>query len=173
VACLIVGVVLGSNLLGGRDAPPQPTPTSFIPSPQPGPATDAPTVPSIPPSPIPTAVPPTQAPAQYDPADFARWYFNSVWADRNYQYLWDNCQTTSFQNHSSNGNYSEFVKWWNSVRQVDVLSVEVLNNDGRYATIRVTLTFHLANGRTLSDQTFEYDLTYNNQNGLWMFDYRQ
>jgi serine/threonine protein kinase len=183
-ACLIVGVVLGSNLLGGRDASPQAPPTSFVPDPLPGRATEAPTMPPnvypspvppspVPPSPIPTDVPPTQAPALSDPADFARWYFNSVWAERDYQYLWDTCQTTSFQNHSSNGDYSEFVKWWSSVQQVDVLSVEVVSNDGRYATIRVSLIFHLANGRTLSAQTYEYDLTYNRQSGLWMFDYRQ
>ena len=87
--------------------------------------------------------------------------------------MWDNCQTQAFHEHASGGSFSDYKKWWSSVRQVDVISVEVIQNDGYYAWIRVTVVFHMFDGRSLSSATYDYDLTYNTQSGLWMFDYRK
>jgi serine/threonine protein kinase len=167
--CLIGGIVFASNSTRDKIEIQIVTPSTF-PSSIP---TAVHLTPIILSSPIPAVVPPTEPPSLSDPAEFANWYFNSLWTDRNYEYLWDNCQTASFQNHSTEGKgYSDFVNWWSSVKRIDVLSVQTIQNDGRYARIRVTVDFHLYDGRTLSNRTYEYDLKYNEQSRLWKFDYR-
>ncbi|MFZ5903219.1 MAG: serine/threonine protein kinase [Chloroflexota bacterium] len=174
--CLIGGIVLASNLAGGGRASPQVTPTPIRAEPAVDPETEAPFVfpSSVPPSSIPTAMPPTESPSLSDPAEFARWYFNALWTDRNYEYLWNNFLTPSFQNHSTEGKgYSDYVSWWSSVQKIDLHLVEVIQNDGGHAWIRVTLTFYRFDAPTLDNRTYDYNLTYNSQSRLWMFDYRK
>ncbi len=190
--CIVGGIALASGLIGGGRAEPEPT----LP-----PATVAPIIMSTPdiaqiqasaealawtmsaqtqaalPTSTqyipPTAIPPTATSSLADPANFARWYFNAVWTDRNYEYLWNNCQTPSFQNHSTEGKgYSDYVNWWSSVQQADLQSVETLQNNGSYASIRVVISFHLNSGRLIGPYTYSYDLTWNSTTGIWMFDYR-
>jgi serine/threonine protein kinase len=185
LTCLIVGVVLGAGFLSGNRMLPSATASLLVVDTGPGPATEAPTlVPVVftftpPPTVLPTEtpsqtpIPPTATSSLSDPREFAYWYFNALWTERDYQFLWDNCQTQAFHEHASGGSFSDYKKWWSSVRQVDVISVEVIQNDGYYAWIRVTVVFHMFDGRTLSSAIYDYDLTYNSQSGLWMFDYRK
>ena len=138
--------------------PPTKNPPTQIPPTQP-PATSAPTP------------RPTDKPALSDPSDFAYWYFNSLWTDRDYQTIWNTYLTPSFQSHASPGGYKEFTDWWDSVNKIDINSIDVIENDGQSAWIRVNVTFYLKDGRTLNNRTYDYDLTYNNNKNTWMFDY--
>ena len=110
------------------------------------------------------------ATAHTDPAEFVRWYFGAVWQIRNYQDLWDNYLTLSFKNRISSGGYEEYVRWWSSVDRVDVSSVDVLQNDGTHAWVRVTVTFTMKDGRVISNQQYDYALLYDAARQTWMFD---
>jgi len=68
------------------------------------------------------------------------------------------------------GLFEDYVVWWNSVRQIDVNSVNVLANDGRNARARVDLTFHMQDGRIVRNQIYDYDFLYDPPRGTWMFD---
>jgi len=103
---------------------------------------------------------------------FLRWYFNTVWNERNYQDLWDNYLTPSFKARPSAGIYQDYVTWWESVQRVDVNSVTVLQNDGTHAWVRVNVTFTMKDGRVISNQEYDYDLLYDAARQTWMFDYR-
>jgi len=106
-----------------------------------------------------------------DPDKFVRGYFMAVWTDRNYEYLWT-LSTLSFQNAASPGGYDEFTKWWGSVNSIDIRSVNVSHNDGLYASVHVVLTFNLKDGRVLSNRPYDYDLIFDSNRGVWMFDSR-
>jgi len=117
------------------------------------------------------ASPASQANVLKDPKDFANWYFTTLWTDRDYQNIWDNYLTATFQGHASPGGYQEFKDWWGSVDKIDIISIDVVQNDGKSAWIHVKLTFHLSDGRTLSNREYDYDLTFNSNRNTWMFDY--
>ena len=106
------------------------------------------------------------------PDGFLRWYFASVWNERNYQDLWDNYLTPSFKARPNGGSFEEYAAWWNSVQRVDVNSVTVLENDGTNAWVRVNLTFNMQDGRVISNQEYDYTLFYDAARQTWMFDYR-
>jgi hypothetical protein len=114
----------------------------------------------------------TQVPGSglQDPATFIRWYFTTVWKDRNYQDLWDHYLTPHFKSKVGSGVYQDYVNWWDSVKRVDVNSVDVLANDGTHATVRVNLTFSMKDGRVVPNQEYAYDLLYDSSRGTWMFD---
>jgi hypothetical protein len=105
-----------------------------------------------------------------DPAEFARWYFTRVWNERDYQNLWDNYLTVSYKTNVGSGLFEDYVWWWNSVERVDVHSVDVLQNNGTDAWVRVHLTFHMQDGRVVENQIYEYDFLYDPSRGIWMFD---
>ena len=145
-----------------------PTPTGIFPLPA-----TATTAPSL--QPTQTLTPTTRQPRAsglQDPEGFARWYFGAVWQGRNYQDLWDNYQTLSFRNRPGGGSYEDYVEWWRSVERVDVNSVEVIQNDGTHAWIRVNVSFTMRDDRVISNQEYDYKLLYDPGRGTWMFDYR-
>jgi hypothetical protein len=119
-------------------------------------------------------VPATHLPrtAVNTPEGFLRWYFGAVWNERNYQDLWDNYLTPSFKARPNNGGYEDYAAWWSSVQRVDVNSVNVLQNDGTHAWVRVNVTFTMNDGRVVSDQEYDYSLFYDAARQTWMFDYQ-
>jgi hypothetical protein len=114
----------------------------------------------------PTGIPTTVQ----DPAEFARWYFTRVWNERDYQNLWDNYLTVSYKANVGSGLFTDYVWWWSTVERVDINSVDVLENNGIHARIRVNLTFHMTDGRALENEVYEYDLLFDPSRGTWMFD---
>ena len=117
------------------------------------------------------ALPPQTGVGIQDPAEFTRWYFASVWQVRNYQDLRDNYLTTAFKSRVSSTGYAEYVEWWSSVQRVDVTSVDVLQNEGGRAWVRVNVTFTMKDGRVISNQQYDYSLLYDATRQTWMFDY--
>jgi len=105
-----------------------------------------------------------------DPAEFARWYFTRVWTERDYQNLWDNYLSSSYKTNVGSGLFEDYAGWWGSVERVDVNSIDVLQNNGRDAWVRVNLTFHMRDGRVVQNQVYDYDLLNDPGRGTWMFD---
>ena len=180
----------GSYLLQPRTRTPQPvTPTSLPQTRVPGALATLPSptntsllpqlntpistiAPSLAPLPTQTAVAQIPVTGVQDPAEFARWYFTRVWNERDYQNLWDNYLTASYKANVGSGLFEDYVWWWNSVGRVDVHSVDVLENNGSAARVRVDLTFYMTDGRVVEDQVYEYDFLYDPSRGTWMFDFR-
>jgi serine/threonine protein kinase len=185
LVCVIGGFALASTLTSDGPANPEPTrppetaaplptstrdaapPTEFVPP------TATPTA-YIPPTPLPPTATPTASISRSDPAGFARWYFNALVTDRDYDYYWNYCMTKSFQDNVTEG-YNDYVSWANSMSDIEVAGVEVTYNDGHYATIRVQLTFYLKSGASASyvNKPLSYDLVWNASLDSWAFDYRK
>ena len=56
------------------------------------------------------------------------------------------------------------------MERVDVNSVDVLQNNGTDAWVRVHLTFHMKDGRVVENQVYDYNLRYDPGRGTWTFD---
>lgn len=149
---------------------PSPTNTSLLPQFNTPIPPDAPAL-----TPLPTETAIVQTPGIpitgiQDPAEFARWYFARVWTERDYQNLWDNYLTSSFKANVGSGIFEDYTEWWYSVERVDVHSVDVIENNGIDAWVRVNITFHMKNGRVVSNQIYDYDFLYDASRDTWMFD---
>lgn len=115
---------------------------------------------------------PSPMPGLYsDPEQFTRWYFNDVWQDRDYEYLWS-FLTPSFRSYTSPGNFQEYKDWWGSVDRIDIHSFQKTQHSTSYITIRIDVTFYLKDGRVLSHRKYAYDLIFDRGKNSWMFDYR-
>ena len=68
------------------------------------------------------------------------------------------------------GLFEDYAGWWDSVERLDVNSIDVLQNNGRDAWVRVHLTFHMKDGRVVQNQVYDYDLLNDPGRGTWMFD---
>ena len=125
-------------------------------------------LPEIPP---PTQVPSTPTSTLSDPAEFIRWYFTAIWSERNYAFMWENCQTNAFHQSAASNDYQGFVDYYDSVRKIDVSYVNILENDGRTAFVDVGLVYHMK-ANWSDSHTIEFKLIYNRKTGYWMFDSR-
>jgi hypothetical protein len=119
-------------------------------------------IPTLPQSTIPAVV--------QDASGFARWYFTRVWNERDYQNLWDHYLTASYKTNVGSGIFEDYVWWWNSVQRVDINSVDVLENNGIDAWVRVNLTSHMTDGCVVENQVNDYDFLYDASRETWMFD---
>lgn len=117
-----------------------------------------------------SAAPIVPQPGAQTPEDFIRWYFNAVWQTRNYEDLWGNYLTANFKAKVGSGIFEDYAGWWNSVDRVDVNSVNVIQNDGTRAWVRVNINFHMKDGRDVNNQEYEYSLLYDPGRNTWMFD---
>ena len=93
-----------------------------------------------------------------------------MWNERDYQNLWDNYLTASFKANVGSGLFGDYVFWWDSVERVDIHAVDVLENNGIDAWVRLDLTFHMKDGRVVQNQVYEYDFLFDSSRGTWMFD---
>lgn len=148
-----------------------PTPISTQLGPERSPFTATPPAPFQPLT-TPSATILTPAAGLQEPEEFIRWYFETVWRQRNYQELWDNYLTPSYKANVGSGEFADYVGWWNSVERVEIQSVDVLQNDGTQASVRVYAAFYMQDGRVVPSQSYDYDLVYDPNRGTWMFDYR-
>ena len=130
---------------------------------RPAPTMEA-TAPALPSQPPPTS-PPIVRP---DPSSFVRWYFMAVWQDRDYSLLWT-YTTSAFQAQNSRGGFADYTNWWNSVRRVDVHSVQVLHADANSARVVLDVTFVMKRGGP-TRLGLDYGLVFDAYRATWMFD---
>lgn len=109
--------------------------------------------------------------SQSRPEEFIFWYFNAMWQQRNYEDLWNNFLTASFQNHSSNGNFNEYVKWWKTVSRIDINGVEIVQKKENSAWAKINANFYLNDGRVFNNRVYDYSLVFDTNKKIWMFDY--
>lgn len=109
--------------------------------------------------------------SQSNPEEFIFWYFNAIWQQRNYKDLWNNFLTMGFQNHSSAGNFNEYVQWWETVSYIDINTIEILQKKKSSAWARINVNFYLIDGRVLNSRKYDYNLVFDTTKRIWMFDY--
>lgn len=108
---------------------------------------------------------------QFDPDDpegFLRWYFHSVWSDRNYQVLWD-YNSDEFRSRL-NINYPQFVENWENVGSIDEpISISFDRKDGNTLVYRMKFTTRSRKSGFTDTQDVGYYLYFNTLKGHWEF----
>jgi hypothetical protein len=119
------------------------------------------TSPSVP-TPATTPVP--------DPETFVRSYFDSLWQNRNYDFLWNNDLTAKFQSYAAPKGFQDYTQNWDKVQKIDINSVSVSRQSETRASVVANLTFYYKNGNISANNSISYDLTYNPSLATWQFD---
>jgi hypothetical protein len=100
------------------------------------------------------------------PQGFIYFYFNNINA-RNYTLTWS-LLTDSFKNRLS-GSYQVYLDYWNSVKQVGVISA-FYTCSGDLCAVNATLQIEYKSGQVTLD-TYPYLLRRDYNRSTWMFDY--
>ncbi|MBD2145704.1 hypothetical protein [Sphaerospermopsis sp. FACHB-1194] len=99
-----------------------------------------------------------------DPAVFIRNYYLSL-NNREYSQTWSNL-SDQFKNYSSS--YSEYQKWWNSVKEIKIGNIEIVNISNNTASIDAELWYYMNDGREFQDTRNRIYLIWSENNNTWL-----
>ena len=100
------------------------------------------------------------------PTQFVENYYKNL-RYGNYKTTW-NQLSSSFQHQS--GGYSEYVKWWNSVREIRIGQIRLIDQDSDEALVYADLTYITSTGTYYNDTKNRIYLTWNSQSNTWLFE---
>ncbi len=106
-------------------------------------------------------------PAAQSPSQFVYYYYSNINAS-NFSLTWT-LMTERFKSINNPSGYADYVNYWNTVNNVQVLSVSVLSQSGYFATVSVSAIYNLNIG-IAQPTTNTFNLLYDNVMGTWMFD---
>jgi serine/threonine protein kinase len=143
-------------------------------------ATPAPT--ELPPAPNETSIPPTEPPAASptplslptpSPAQAVRDYYVAI-NQRQYDVTWatlSNRFKDKFNCCAPGGGYdfAAYQDWWNSVTNVEIGQITVIQQSGNMATVSAQLGY-LRNGKLIPDDKPTILLVFDEANRVWLFD---
>jgi hypothetical protein len=99
-----------------------------------------------------------------DPDVFIRNYYLSL-NNREYSQTWSNL-SDQFKNYSSS--YSEYQKWWNSVKEIKIGNIEIVNISNNTASIDAELWYYMNDGREFQDTRNRIYLIWSENNNTWL-----
>jgi len=104
-----------------------------------------------------------------DPVEFINYYFRNI-NERNYQITWSllSLNFINTNNSPSQGGYQGYVDFWNSVRQVDIIDVDIESQNNDSARVNVNMTIHYENGFTAGARQ-RFSLIYDLSRNTWLF----
>ena len=100
------------------------------------------------------------------PTQFVEDYYVNL-SYGNYQTTW-NQLSTSFQRQG--GGYSEYVNWWNSVREISIGQIRLIEQDSDEALVYAELTYVTNTGTYYEDTKTRIYLTWDSQSNTWLFE---
>lgn len=118
------------------------------------------------PSSSPSSSSPVSYPSKPAPQEFIRQHYSLV-NQRNYQTTW-NALSAAFKSRK-NINYSIYTYWWDSVSQVTLDNVNLLNNESQSAFLSVQMTYYMKEGDIYSEGLY-ISLIWDAQSQKWTID---
>ncbi|MBV5261876.1 hypothetical protein FLX56_26030 [Synechococcus moorigangaii CMS01] len=113
------------------------------------------------PTPTPTPVQPTRPSAD----EFIRDHYMNL-NNRRYSETWERL-SPNFQQKAVS--YSEYRKWWNSVREIKIGNIDVINQSDDEAIVDAELTYIMKSGSTVSDPKSLIYLVWSESSNSWLF----
>lgn len=98
---------------------------------------------------------------------FVRDYFYLVTHDRNYEYTWS-LLTVQFRNANSPDGYSDYVRFWDSVDELEITSLEVFEHNAKSANCRIDMVFYI--NKQYVPVKVSYHLIYDDNRQSWLFE---
>lgn len=96
-------------------------------------------------------------------------YYESI-NQREYARTWN--QLTSEFRQQQSGSYQDYLTWWNSVQNVEISKVTVLESNEETALVDTHLTYLMKNGR-VSPENLKIWLIWDRQSQAWLIDKTQ
>lgn len=122
---------------------------------------------SIPPAPVsPAAVISSYSPPRQAPDEFVRNHYTEL-NRRNYDYTWRNL-TPDFQQKATG--FSNYLDWWNSVREVQIGRIYVIEQNQNSAIVDAELQYTKNDGDIFVDPNSRIYLVWNSQSNSWLLD---
>lgn len=110
-------------------------------------------------SPTPTVV------KRVSPDEFVRDHYLAL-NDRNYRETWDHL-SPNFKNIAVS--YSEYQKWWNSVREIRIGNIETVKENEDNAIVNAELWYVMNTGKLVKDSKSRIYLIWNESEKSWLF----
>lgn len=109
-----------------------------------------------------------------DPGQFIRNYYNGI-NNREYEKTWSMLSDHFKQEHhccNPDGTYQiePYIEWWNTVRKIDVISVQEISSNENSANVAIWLRFYYKDGRVV-EANYKYGLISNPNSNSWLIDY--
>jgi hypothetical protein len=98
--------------------------------------------------------------------DFVRNHYIAL-NQRQYNQTW-NSLSPRFQNVTSG--FSEYQKWWNSVKEIKIGNINLINQTRDNAIVDAELWYVMNNGRTVEDSNTRIYLVWSNDSNQWLFE---
>jgi hypothetical protein len=121
-------------------------------------------------TPTPTATPtPINTNLTRPPADvFVRNHYLNL-NNRQYQETWNHL-SPNFQKIAVN--YSEYQKWWNSVKEIKIGQITIIDQSQDWAKVNAELWYVKHNNKVSKDTKSIIHLVWSDQANSWLFDYK-
>ena len=100
------------------------------------------------------------------PTKFIKNYYVNL-SYGNYQTTW-NQLSSNFKRQG--GGYSEYVNWWNSVREIRIGQIRLIEQNNYEALVSADLTYITSTGTYYNDTKNRIYLTWNSQSNTWLFE---
>lgn len=78
--------------------------------------------------------------------------------------------SSQFINDNLPDGYSEYQQWWNSVREIKIGNVTLINQSNDRAIVSADLWYSMNNGKTFKDSKNRIYLIWSNDKNRWLFD---
>ncbi|BAY99823.1 hypothetical protein NIES37_38060 [Tolypothrix tenuis PCC 7101] len=101
-----------------------------------------------------------------DTTNFVRNHYIAL-NDRQYAETWKHL-SPSFKKLS--GSYSEYQQWWNSVREIKIGDVKLINQNTDTAIVDAELWYFLNSGKSFKDSNNRIYLIWSNSSNSWLFE---
>jgi hypothetical protein len=98
--------------------------------------------------------------------DFVRNHYIAL-NQRQYNQTWKSL-SPRFQNISPS--FSEYQKWWNSVREIKIGNINLINQTRNTAIVDAELWYVMNNGRIVQDSNPRIYLVWSNNSNQWLFE---
>ncbi|MCW9683249.1 hypothetical protein FJR41_021050, partial [Dolichospermum planctonicum UHCC 0167] len=100
-----------------------------------------------------------------DAADFIRNHYLSL---NNREYSQTRNQLSNQFKNKYSGTYAEYQQWWDSVKEIKIGDVKIVNDNGDNVTLDVELWYYMNNGKTVQDSRNRIYLIWSQNDSKWL-----
>lgn len=120
-------------------------------------------------SPTPTKINPTTVSSPLTLEEFIRAYYEAI-NNRDYDYTWT-LLSDEFQANAhgpSQGGYQGYVDFWNTVNEVEILEINIIQQNDSSATVFIRANYHYKAGYTTTSKSNFY-FVFDKKRNTWLF----
>jgi len=104
--------------------------------------------------------------SQITPTDFVQEYYETV-NHKLYQKAWDMLSQHFIDTHNRTG-YIPYMEWWSKVDHVNIISTQLISDDGNIAIVRIHIAYYFVDGGQDTNDILDVTLAPIIEQGSWV-----